>query len=154
MEDLEVGLNRSGTITFTITEKVLLLVTGEVDIGLRPDPLPPIIQVSKVYCWIFLFVFMMDLDTGLIPANFLHITTVDYTWSTQGFFKNIFQGVCKEKCSKTVIKYVSYIHIKITLIIIIQVSKHNLAQACHHTLVQTFHHTLTTTYLVVSILHS
>ena len=30
---------------------------------------------------------------GLRPENFLHITMVDYTLSTQGYLNNIFQGV-------------------------------------------------------------
>ena len=45
---------------------------------------------------------------------------VDYKISTQCYPKKILQGVCKEKISKAVIKAVSYTHIKIIFIIIIQ----------------------------------
>ena len=39
-------------------------------------------------------------------------TMVDYTLSTQRYFNKILQEVCEEKFFKTVIKAVSYIHIK------------------------------------------
>ena len=53
-----------------------------------------------------------------------------------------FPTVWKEKIFKQVIKYVSYIHIKIILVVILQAWHHNLIQTCHHTLFQEFHHTL------------
>ena len=57
---------------------------------------------------------MKKVKIGLGPANFLHITMVDYTFTTQGSIKKLFQGLCKDKiCIKTI------------LIILIQV--------CHHT---------------------
>ena len=52
MEDMEVGLNISATFPFTMTDKVLM-VMGELDIGLRPSPLPPTIQARLVDRWIF-----------------------------------------------------------------------------------------------------
>ena len=42
MEDVYLGLKRSATIPFTIVDK-LLMVMGEVDIGIIPSPIPPII---------------------------------------------------------------------------------------------------------------
>ena len=104
------------------------------DIGLRPDPLPPIVQVSLVDYSVSLFMVTREVDIVLRSSNLLHITMVDYIWSTQGFFNNLFQGVFQEKNLKTVIKALYYIHIIIILIIIIQ--------AWHLTLIQTFHHTL------------
>ena len=92
MEDVELDIKRPATLTFTITEKVLM-VTGEADIGLRPEPLPPIIQVSLVDCLVFLFMFMREVGIGLIPGNFLHKTMVDYILSTQCYPKNLYQGV-------------------------------------------------------------
>ena len=41
---MEVGLKRSAMITCSMLEKVLI-VMGEVDIGLRPALLPPIIEL-------------------------------------------------------------------------------------------------------------
>ena len=43
-EDVDLYLKRPSSLNFTIIEK-MLMVMGEVDICLRPDPLPPIIQV-------------------------------------------------------------------------------------------------------------
>ena len=60
VEDMEFGHKRLAILTFTITDKVLMVMV-EVDIGLRPSPIPPIIQVSLVYCWIFLFIVMREL---------------------------------------------------------------------------------------------
>ena len=57
---MEFGHKRLAILTFTITDKVLMVMV-EVDIGLRPSPIPPIIQVSLVYCWIFLFIVMREL---------------------------------------------------------------------------------------------
>ena len=78
----------------------------------------------------------------LKPATFLHITMVDYTLSTQGSLKNLFQGVFEEKLFNAVIKSVYYIHIKIILIVLIQACHNTLIQSCHHTLIQICHHTL------------
>ena len=71
------------------------MVMREVDIGLRPDPLHPTIQVRLVDCWVFIFVVMREVDIGIRPDNFLYITIVEYKFSTQGTFKKLYQGVCK-----------------------------------------------------------
>ena len=104
----EVGLKILATIPFKMM-KIVLMAMGEVDIGLIPAPLPTIIQVSLIYRWDFIFMVMMEVEIGLRPANVLHITISDYTFPTQGYLKNIYQGVCKDKT-----------HIKIILIILIQ----------------------------------
>ena len=49
VEVMEFGHKRVANLTFTITDKVLMMVV-EVDLGLRPSPIPPIIQVSLVDC--------------------------------------------------------------------------------------------------------
>ena len=51
MKDVEVGLNISATLNFMIIDKVLI-VTVEVDIGIRPDLLTPTIQVLLVDHWV------------------------------------------------------------------------------------------------------
>ena len=76
MEDMELGHKLSATLPLIITEK-LLIVMGEVYIGLRPSPIPPKIQVILVDCWIFMFMVMIEVDIGLIPATIIHITMVD-----------------------------------------------------------------------------
>ena len=77
---------------------------------------------------------MIEVYIDIRPATLLLITMVNYTFSTQGYLEMRFLGVCKEKISNTVIKYVSYIHIKSIINI--------LMQACHHTLIQAYHNTL------------
>ena len=119
MKDLDLGLKRTSTIPFTIMEKVLI-VMGDVDIGIILASIHPKIHVILVDCQVFLFMVIGEVYIGLRPSTFLHTTILDYTFSTQGYLKNLFQGLCKEKIFKTVIKAVSYIHIKIILIILIQ----------------------------------
>ena len=51
MEELDLGLKRISTITFKIVEKVLM-VMGELDICIRIDTTPIIIQVGLVDFWI------------------------------------------------------------------------------------------------------
>ena len=148
-EDVELGHKRPATITFTMVEKVLMVV-GELDIGLRPSPLPTIIQAIWVYGWNFMLMIMIEVDIYLIPVTITNITMVNYSLSSQGPLKKLLQGVCEEKILKIFIKDMTYIHIKIILIIIhIQELHHNLIQACHHFLLKH----ATTPYLVVSILY-
>ena len=97
-----------------------MMLMVEVDIGIISAPLHPIIQVVLVDYWVYLFMFMIEVDMGRRPATFLYITMMEYTLSAQGSLNNLFQGVCEEKISKTVIKDVSYIYINIILIILIQ----------------------------------
>ena len=125
MEDVDLGLNILATLLFTIVEKVLI-VMGEVDIGPRPSNLPPIIQVGLVDHLVSLLMVIREVCIYLTPENFLPITMVDYTFSTQGSFKMIFLGVYQDETFKTLIKYVDYIHTKTTHII--------LNQECNHTL--------------------
>ena len=117
-EDVDLGLKKPDTIPFKIVQLVLM-VMGEVDIGLRPAPLPHIIQVILVHHWGFILVVMREVDIGLIPVTLLHITMGDYTFFTQCSLKKLLQGLCKVKIFKTVIKDVSYTRIKIIIIIII-----------------------------------
>ena len=70
-------------------------------------------------CWFYLFMAMIEVDIGLRPANLLPITTMDNTGPTQGYLTMLFIGVCDDILFRTVIKAVSYIHIKIILVILI-----------------------------------
>ena len=71
---------------------------------------------------------IIEVSIGIIPANFLHITMVGYTFPTQGFLKKLFEGVFKDK-----------LHLKNILIIFIQACHHTLNQACHNILVTACH---------------
>ena len=93
---------------------------GEVYIGLRPDSIPTIIRVGLEYCWVSMIMVMLEVEIGLRPSKLLHITMVNYTWYDQGSLRMLFQGVHEKKTFKTSIKDVSYIQIKIILIILIQ----------------------------------
>ena len=114
MQDVELGLKRSATITFAILEKVLMLI-GEVGICLRPSLIPTISQMILVDHWVLIVIFMTEVDIGLRPANFIHIIMVDHKYPTQGFLKRRFQGVWEEE-----------IHIEIIIFIIIQAFHHML----------------------------
>ena len=96
VRDMELGLKRSDTLTFKMMYK-MFIVMGGVDLGLRPSPLTPIIQVCLVYHWFLIVMVMREVYIGIIPDKFLHISLVYCTFPTQGFLKNLFQGVWKEK---------------------------------------------------------
>ena len=53
------------------------MASGEVDLGLRPALLPPIIQVIMSYHLIFIVVVITELGIGITPDNFMHITMAD-----------------------------------------------------------------------------
>ena len=89
VQDLEVGLKRSATLTFKIMDKVLIVV-GELDIGIRISPLRTIIQVSLVYPWGFIVMVITEVEIGLRPSNFLHITMVEYTFLAQYSLNKLF----------------------------------------------------------------
>ena len=48
MVEVDIGFKRTSTIPLAIMEKMLML-PGDVDIGLRQATLPPITHVTKVY---------------------------------------------------------------------------------------------------------
>ena len=57
-------------------------------------------------------------------------------------FKNLFQGSYEHFLLKTIINDMSYFHIKIIFIVLIQACHHTLIQEYHHMLIQTLNHTL------------
>ena len=127
LQDVEVGLNLSSTLSFKMLYKVLM-VMGEVYTCLILALIPPIIQVILADHWGFIVIVMTEVDIGLRPANYIYITMVQYKFPTQGFLKNIFQGAWKNKT-----------HIKIILTTLIQEFHHTLIQACHNRLIPTYH---------------
>ena len=146
---MDLGLNIPSTDSLTTHEKALEMIV-ELNIGLISAPLPHIISLGLLYSWVYLFVETREVEIGIISSTSLHITMVDYAWSTQGSLRILFQGVFEDKIYKTVIKAVFNIHIKIILIILIQAFHNSFIQACHHisiqnfylTLIQVSHHTL------------
>ena len=58
VEYVDLGLKIPATILFTILEKVLMLM-GEVGIGLISVNIPPITQVSMVDFFVYLFLLVM-----------------------------------------------------------------------------------------------
>ena len=91
-------------------------VDGDGRSGYRSHTIPsPYHNSGELHRYLgFIFMVMREVDIGLRPANFLHITMVDYPLSTQCSLNKIYQGVYKDK-----------IYIKIVLIIIIQAYHHN-----------------------------
>ena len=55
----------------------LLMALVEVDIGLEPALLPPIIQVIMVDYLVLIDMVITELGIGLTQANFLHITMME-----------------------------------------------------------------------------
>ena len=76
MQDMGVGLKRSTTRTCSMLEKVFMELR-EVHLGLGPALLHPIIQVTILDHLFFIVMVITEVDIGLTPANFLHITMVD-----------------------------------------------------------------------------
>ena len=66
----------STTLPCSILEK-LLTVIGKLGIGIRPDLIPPIIQVTLVYHQVFIVMVMDEVDIGIRTSNFIHVTTVN-----------------------------------------------------------------------------
>ena len=64
----------------------------EVDRGPRPDPIPNIVKLCLIDHGVFIAMVTLEVGIGIILANFLHITMVDYKFTTQGFLKNLLQG--------------------------------------------------------------
>ena len=60
---------------FNFGKKLMVLV--EVDLGIQPDLLHPIIQVIMVYHLVFIVMVITEVVIGLTPDNFIHITMVD-----------------------------------------------------------------------------
>ena len=58
VQDVEVGLNISATLIFTIMDKIFMVVV-EVDLGTIPAPLHPIIHVCLLYPWGFIAMVMI-----------------------------------------------------------------------------------------------
>ena len=82
--------------------KQVLMVMGEMDIGLITATIPPTNQVSGVEYWVALFILYMfmtvftmtrEVDIGLIPATLLPITVEGNEFPHQGTLKIISLGV-------------------------------------------------------------
>ena len=78
---MDLSLKRTATLTFKIMETVLMMM-GEVDIGLISASFPPIVQVGLVDLWVYLFMGMREVDTGIISSTLIHINMVEYTLPT------------------------------------------------------------------------
>ena len=100
MEEVDLRLMRPYTIPFKIIEKVLM-VTGEMFIGLRPATIPPIIQVGLVGFWVAMFIVMREVEMGLRPDTLLPINIVENEVPPQGSYKMFLN--CSER-----IKYLKH----------------------------------------------
>ena len=58
MEDVDLGLNITATLNFTIVEKVLMVIV-EVDIGILPATLPPITHMTMFNCCVYLMLLVV-----------------------------------------------------------------------------------------------
>ena len=92
IEDVDLGLKRPATFTFTIVEKVLMMM-GEVDVGLSTSSIHSITHVGLLDCWVYPFMAMREAETGLIPSILLHITIMEYTLSNKDTLNKLSKGV-------------------------------------------------------------
>ena len=76
VQDMELGPKRSTTCPCSMLEEVLMML-GEVDLGLGRDLLPPIIQGIMVDHLIFIVMVITEVGIGITPENFLRVTMVD-----------------------------------------------------------------------------
>ena len=76
VQDIELGPKRSTTRPCSMLEEVLMML-GEVDLGLGRDLLPPIIQGIMVDHLIFIVMVITEVGIGITPENCLRITMVD-----------------------------------------------------------------------------
>ena len=54
-----------------------MIALGKVDLGLGPDLLLPIIKLIMLDHLVFIVVVITEVDIGIKPYNFIHITMVD-----------------------------------------------------------------------------
>ena len=76
MQDAEVRLKISTTLPCSMLDKVLMML-GQVDLGIGLALLPPIIQVIMVYHLVLIVMAITEVVIGLTPDNFMHITMVE-----------------------------------------------------------------------------
>ena len=55
MKVVGLGFKRPATLTFKIVDKVLMMM-GDIDIGLRPATFPTITQLEMLACWVSIFI--------------------------------------------------------------------------------------------------
>ena len=75
-EEVDLGLNRLATILFTTTDK-MLIVMGEVDIGLRTATLPPINQVILLYYWYFMLLLVLLTKVFMLMKEFIVVVIIE-----------------------------------------------------------------------------
>ena len=76
VQEVEVGLKILSTLSCSMLEKVFMALV-EVDLGLVPALLSPIIQLILIDHKVFIVTVIKEVEIGLTPANFLHITMGD-----------------------------------------------------------------------------
>ena len=74
---MDLGLKRPGTLLFTVTDKVFM-VMGDLEIGLRPSTLPPIIPVDVVCCRIYLLIFIMLKTLFMVMKAVIVVVMMEY----------------------------------------------------------------------------
>ena len=73
---MEVDLKISTTCPFSMLDNFLMSLV-EVDPGLGPALLLPIIQVIMLYHMVFIVMVIKEVEIGITSDNFLHTTMVD-----------------------------------------------------------------------------
>ena len=76
VQETEVGLKRSITLPLFMLGRVLMALV-EVNLGLRPAILSPVIQVIMVNNLVLIAMLIKKVNIGLTPANSIHISMVN-----------------------------------------------------------------------------
>ena len=76
MEEGDLGLNIPETLSLRISEKVLM-VMGEVDIGLRPEIITPIMQLNVVDFCVYLLLLTSFKKTFMVIKEIIVVATIE-----------------------------------------------------------------------------
>ena len=76
MEYVGLGVKIIANIIFTNMERVLMLMK-EVEIDIRPDTVPPIIQVVMVDCWVYLLLLFLFTDVFVVMKEMIVVVIME-----------------------------------------------------------------------------
>ena len=75
-EDVDLALKRPATLILTITEKVLM-VMGDVDIGIRTATISTIIYINVVDYWVYLLLLVMFTKVLMVTKEVILVANME-----------------------------------------------------------------------------
>ena len=76
MEYLDLAIKRPATLLFSIMEK-MFVVMGEVNVGPRPANISPIIQMTIIYCWIYLLLLVLFMNFFMVTKEVIILVIME-----------------------------------------------------------------------------